>query len=75
MSRRNGNRSRFHIDRKRRLVLRARQRAIKAALLGPKVETRVAADLQVGAYADDAILRRVPHGSRTVHDVPSAAVA
>jgi len=39
MSRRNGNRSRFHIDRKRRLVLRARQRAIKAALLGPKVET------------------------------------
>ena len=39
MSKRNGNRSRFNIDRKRRLVLRARQRAIKAALVGPKVET------------------------------------
>ncbi len=38
MSKRNGNRSRFNVDRKRRLVLRARQRAIKAALLAPKTD-------------------------------------
>ncbi len=36
MSKRNGNRSKFHIDRKRRLALRARMRALKAALLPPK---------------------------------------
>jgi len=38
MSKRNGNRSNFNINRKRRLALRARQRAIKAALLGPKTD-------------------------------------
>lgn len=35
MSRRNGNRCKFHIDRKRRLALRARQRAARALLLKP----------------------------------------
>ena len=33
MSRRNGNRSQFHINRKRRLALRARVRAALAKLL------------------------------------------
>jgi len=32
MSRRNGNRCKFHINRKRRLALRARQRAVLASL-------------------------------------------
>jgi hypothetical protein len=35
MSRRNGNRSNFHINRKRRLALRARQRAVLAKLRTP----------------------------------------
>ena len=35
----------------------------------------VVADLPVGAYADGAIRRRVPHGSRAVHAVPSCSTA
>lgn len=40
MSKRNGNRSNFNINRKRRLALRARQRAAKAALLAPKTDAQ-----------------------------------
>ena len=36
MSRRNGNRSHFHINRKRRLALRTRVRAALAKLLAQK---------------------------------------
>jgi hypothetical protein len=38
MSRRNGDRSKFHINRKRRLALRARLRAIKAQRLAPRTD-------------------------------------
>ena len=37
MSRHNGDRCKFNINRKRRLAMRARQRAAKALLLKPKV--------------------------------------
>jgi hypothetical protein len=40
MSRRNGNRSLFHITRKRRLALRARVRAAHARLLAAKAPTQ-----------------------------------
>lgn len=33
MSRRNGHRSLFHVNRKRRLAIRAKKRALKVALL------------------------------------------
>ena len=37
MSKRNGDRCKFNINRKRRLATRARMRAVKALLLKPKV--------------------------------------
>jgi len=38
MSRRNGDRCKFHIARRRKLALRVRRRALKARLLNPETK-------------------------------------